>query len=256
MMGHRVGMERIPRFYDLGYNQRGTFVRMHKKAAEFVRAEPFPANMTEYFQKNAKLPDFVQPEKDKWGYGQVLTWHELPDGEVMCEYLRKREKMHGMMISASLSLLFDKLQLFDENSGDVRSQLMAVSMYPEPMRCSLSATMSNFFCRMLIPKTREDLEVAVNPMIKEFFALGPIKKGEISNHDFIAYKDTITEPRFFIQCFGDACDIGVSGSDRWYPEEGMELGPHNIDSAAQLLSLLAGLAAIWQKARDEWSLGK
>lgn len=63
-----------------------------------------------------------------------------------------------------------------------------------------------------------------------------------------------TSGAFSMNCYGDACDLGV------YPDQihddgdpmhhSVELGCHNLDNADQQLTLLAGLAKICQLARE------
>lgn len=62
-----------------------------------------------------------------------------------------------------------------------------------------------------------------------------------------------TSGAFSMNCYGDACDLGI------YPDqihendtlhESVELGCHNLDNAEQQLTLLAGLATICQLARE------
>lgn len=62
-----------------------------------------------------------------------------------------------------------------------------------------------------------------------------------------------TNGAFSMNCYGDACDLGIypdqiyeSGSLR----ESVDLGCHNLDNADQQLTLLAGLAKICQLARE------
>lgn len=56
---------------------------------------------------------------------------------------------------------------------------------------------------------------------------------------------------FSLNCFGDACDIGIY-PDQWLDEgcELVEFGCHNLDTAYQQLTLLAGVAKLCQLARE------
>lgn len=56
---------------------------------------------------------------------------------------------------------------------------------------------------------------------------------------------------FALNCFGDACDLGVY-PDQWLDETcpAVQFGCHNLDTAEQQLTLLAGLAKICQLARE------
>lgn len=58
------------------------------------------------------------------------------------------------------------------------------------------------------------------------------------------------EGRFILQCFGNACDIAIYPDSPMYEEEGYaQFSCHNLDSADQQLTLLAGLIKILELAR-------
>lgn len=57
-----------------------------------------------------------------------------------------------------------------------------------------------------------------------------------------------------VDCPGDACGLHPSdGSDRW-EGRGYEFSCHNVDSPMQQLTLIAGLAALYEKARRDIAL--
>lgn len=61
--------------------------------------------------------------------------------------------------------------------------------------------------------------------------------------------------RFILQCFGDACDLAIypdSYSERHDDTTyGVEFSCHNLDRADQQITLLAGLAKIYELAREQ-----
>lgn len=59
------------------------------------------------------------------------------------------------------------------------------------------------------------------------------------------------EGHFSLNCFGNACDLSVYPDERVYPGRSVRLGCHNLDSAQQQLTLLAGLIQLCQLAREE-----
>lgn len=60
-----------------------------------------------------------------------------------------------------------------------------------------------------------------------------------------------TDGAFILECFGDACDLGVYPSEMWRKEPFHRISCHNLDTAEQQLTLLAGLAMLCQLARGE-----
>lgn len=59
------------------------------------------------------------------------------------------------------------------------------------------------------------------------------------------------EGRFILKCFGNACDIAIYPDTPMYEEEGYaNFSCHNLDSADQQLTLLAGLAKLLELARQ------
>lgn len=57
--------------------------------------------------------------------------------------------------------------------------------------------------------------------------------------------------RFLLACFGDACDLGMCPGLYSAHDSFVQFSSHNLDSAAQQLTLLAGLAMICRLAREE-----
>ncbi len=58
---------------------------------------------------------------------------------------------------------------------------------------------------------------------------------------------------FVLDCFGNACDVGVYPSEFRTDEPSHSISCHNLDNVEQQLTLLAGLAKICQLARENTS---
>jgi len=93
-------------------------------------------------------------------------------------------------------------------------------------------------------------EEVVRAMRQAWRATAPGFAKKYSHHcSAVAHEDG----RFLLKCFGNACDLGVYPDAIW---EGMGEKPvhfscHNLDSAEQQLTLLAGLAKLCELARKE-----
>ena len=62
-----------------------------------------------------------------------------------------------------------------------------------------------------------------------------------------------TDGRFHMACPGNACDLSIYPEHLRHNEVWSEFGCHNLDTAAQQLTLLSGLAALSDMARTELS---
>lgn len=58
------------------------------------------------------------------------------------------------------------------------------------------------------------------------------------------------EGRFWLTCFGDACDLAIYPDERIDSEYGAAMACHNLDGVNQQLTLLAGLAKLCELARE------
>lgn len=76
---------------------------------------------------------------------------------------------------------------------------------------------------------------------------GPDHIDEYSFHAYVAYKGGWLN----VGCPGNACGLNPTSQGVTEKGKGYEFACHNVDTPAQQITLLAGLAALHDKARKE-----
>ena len=72
----------------------------------------------------------------------------------------------------------------------------------------------------------------------------------MKEHDDSVRMSIQKDGAFSLICFGDACDLSVYPDALRYETDQVELACHNLDTAVQQLTLLAGLARLCQLVRE------
>lgn len=254
------------RFWTLSLTETGLrFIVCPDLAAECRQLEPNPQHLSA-LQKELGLPEFIAPKEGDWGFGPWLKWAEGmgTDGRtwpaLQFEWPQPTsiEEAHRQTeaLSASLHLLQLTLWLWYKPPID---ELMAVPPYqllqwdgwclgrerrPGTWALGFAVTPASrrAIDKVWKEKSQDKMAAVVAERMREVMRrLAPrlVRLGDNS----IGLR-WLTPPRFFLQTFGNAADLGPDGSFTQHDDEGFELGPHNIDSALQQLSLLAGVAAV------------
>lgn len=153
-------------------------------------------------------------------------------------------------VSASLAILFQMLQLFDGESPCIGNQLLTVEYMTvdrDMWGGSLGAIISPALVKWLsrLPDNYDHPEVKV-AMISAHCRMSGHPLERYEEHYFRAW---IRKPCWInLSVPGNAC--GLDPKNYFIGEgEGFELSPHNTDNPIQQLSLLAGLATLYEIAR-------
>ena len=73
------------------------------------------------------------------------------------------------------------------------------------------------------------------------------RRSKILEQDIMA---AVLNRGLFLRVPGDACEIGVDGSGVPWGDEGVGMPSHNVDTPIQQLTLLTGIAAFHDMARQ------
>ncbi len=151
-------------------------------------------------------------------------------------------------ISASLSILTMRLPYYDHNVPTVSPQLITFETSGGPRNCAIHGEIGIALQGWLASGPKDiqfpDVVAAMQTAYKKMF--GP-RVGMVAQHNF---EMRIQNGKLTASCPGDACGI--------YPKNwidrggrGHEFSSHNVDTPAQQLTLLVGLAALHDMARRE-----
>lgn len=185
---------------------------------------------------------------------------DYSDGCLSCdgkgeEYIYDWNKAQA--ISASFTVFFDfsRFPKFETSSSVTQLMTMQTITLKESHGGSLdgeySIPLSNWFKKLEQKEKPEPLEAAVGAM-------------------WSAYKKMINHPKLYpkylfrawihdggritLDCPGDACGIYIPPEGIWNEGRGRKFSCHNVDTPAQQLTLLVGLAVLHDKARKEMKI--
>jgi hypothetical protein len=218
-------------------------------------------------QKMFHLPNFVAPDAEAltdWGFDGVFHLIEENPSWIGWTLLLPRVTTSGQIqweqtdaVINSLSVLFCALQLdaFPVDIEDVPTQLMSVDVFrlkrdmnAFPLGGSLAPTAVNWIRSRLVDAPRDHVISLseVEHVMRETFEriAGSIRKGE-------RFSAHLLHPhRLFLGCPGDACELSTS-FDEEPVGHGAELNCHNVDTPAQQLAFLMGLAKLHELMRKD-----
>jgi hypothetical protein len=225
---------------------------------------PLPVEESEYFGEST--PQFHTGDTDLFGdrtigYGGIGTVDEENDMVHYCINLRSGE--HAKMAAVTFSVLTSLAQSFhsDVVSHDIHRAQMAflfTSTANELHGHSVSGFLYHPFVQWLIYRaSKKGVPHPRKVLLAMKDAWRAVARSENARR-FVKHCSVRIEPdgRFSLRCLGDACDLSI------YPEEicgeiiGEEIirfSSHNLDRVDQQLTLLAGFAAMWDLAREEWN---
>lgn len=157
------------------------------------------------------------------------------------------------VISASFSVFFDHALFPKERTSFFLPQLMTVqtATIQKSHGGSLYGTFGPLFSKYLVSLEKYD-ESALKEITEAMISAHKKMNGRLdpyNEHSFRAYIHD--RGRITLDCPGDACGVYVPPEEFWHGNRGREFSCHNTDTPFQQLTLLAGLAALHDKARRE-----
>jgi len=281
-----IAREDSPRWYELGWRAQNPalLVRIHQ---EFVQQFPIcKKEPVAQFQEEFQFPSFSSfgnSLNEDFGFNQVLQREaqhsdfvhfalplpliekEIDEPCLMCRGRGKRDEERCMScsgigketvidwnlvfpLSATLTILFSLLNWSDYEPSGSTYQLMTVeTMTHQDMHGS---PLWGVFGKPIV-KWLETLGNArldrVSQVIRQAYEAMLGKKDYYDEFNFHA---RVNNGRIDLVCPGDAC--GVYGDTLGFrnPGEGYKIQCHNMDNPMQQLSLLAGLGALHDMARQ------
>ena len=158
-------------------------------------------------------------------------------------------------ISANFTMMFLLLDFLEIKTSSNKFQLMTLTTntikddcYGSPIGGAISSQLKEWLAKSYKEEFPEVIKAA---MTVEQKMLG---KRHTSKDYYYNFR-VIENGKIDLVVPGDACDLYVDGFVRTEPGLGYELSCHNTDTPYQQMSLLAGMAALHQKAQKEIDKG-
>ena len=151
-------------------------------------------------------------------------------------------------ISASFTVLSTALNLAEATADSSDCQLLTIETITQrgPQGCSLSGEISIPLRDWLLAWGENEIPEMIQAMSAAYSQMMGSKFCDEYSFRARAQNDGV----FCTDCPGSSCGLSPLGIPR-RKGEGFEYNSHNTDNAAQQLTLLAGLAALCDRARNE-----
>jgi hypothetical protein len=277
--------ENIPCWYELSFRKSALILRIHKEFIEKQRVDLSKSPIVEHYKKELKLPDFEDDFSKNIGFGGVFKYLREIDNFVEfeittpkikeitaspcvgCNGTGLREDYYDskcafcdgtgykwsmqweeiVKISATFSILTTWLKYPDIETTSPLPQLLILDTITQEglnggslggdIGIPFKLYLESLGERVELPRATIAMKNAHNHMFGN--------PDLYQDWDFGAY---VRSGKFIINCPGNACGLHPS---EWHGDEneGFEFTCHNVDSPAQQLVLIIGLAVLCGMAR-------
>lgn len=258
----------VPAWYELGTSEDCTqlIIKIHEKAMAFslkgriTRKSP----IVQGFQEQFRIPAFIEPTKENWGFGERMVLQKSEDGwsSYTCQLpvilkgpeATKTRIEEALSLSATLCVLFLGLMLLEEETDCNLPQLITIDNLCVDIGMhggSFSVGLSPALCSWIHQKPNNyQPEEMVSAMITANEYMWPDTDSNII-HKY-SFRAECRQPKWIhLTCPGDACGLDPEFAAEESLERGYRLLPHNIDSSLQQFTLLIGIATLYQLARKQ-----
>lgn len=254
----------VPAWYTLGVSKSGALIiRVHPSCeAALHRLATKPPRVQEQ-ATGLGLSPFIPPTKTRWGFGPVLTRHDDDEGwlrwQCPLQQILSGEEVggedhwdRGYAVSATLETLFHVLRFEFPATNTAIPQLLTIDgmaverrMYGGALNATVSRRLGLWINQRITQGVRKE-EAVITAMRRAYTRMWPRRIGRAEGTDF---RCSYREPNLvFLDCPGNATGLGPDDVDSVSAESGYPLVPHNTDSPIHQLTLLWGLAALYQLA--------
>ncbi|QQG42334.1 MAG: hypothetical protein HYW15_02345 [Candidatus Giovannonibacteria bacterium] len=283
--------EDIPRWYSFEWQDKPPriLVSIHKRFLEHLRPYPDGDSTIEHLKEEFGFTKFDWSFRKGFGFDDAIRLvkdeefkvfearlpkvfqltdkvcrncegtgrDELRGGK--CLYCEGKKKEHDYVwtpafaVSCSLNLFLDSAYYFQESSGTPKKQLLCVQLHTAHGMHGgeLSGVYSPSLVEWLrahrgrIPEMEDAMRRAYVRMLRADY---------LDNLSFIASVEN-DKGWLNVSCPGSAC--GLHPTDHFMRDGyGFQFSSHNVDTPAQQLTLLAGLAALYNKVDQDLKAGR
>ncbi len=208
----------------------------------------------EFFEHEIEIPNMRKVTEIACERCSGTGENEIADICIGCEGEGKEVEYiwdRADQISTSLNILACSLSLFDKNVDSTFPQLLTFEVASRRGYCGISGEISIPLKKWLASSPdKSHLTEIVSAMKTAYKKMYGQNIGIVREHSFDV---RINDGGLIINCPGNAC--GIHPSDWHFKDgEGYKFSSHNVDTPAQQLTLLVGLASLHDIARKEISL--
>lgn len=262
-----VGTTALPAWYELGLREKDYCLEITTTPEiwETTSAALITAPIRKYLEQTRKVEPFIVPGALPWGFGPAFIFDEATSNSqvtLLCELPKCEEGTQGWWsrassVCATVSLLLDYIHHVHQEETTHLPYIQLLEILPgfsyEDNRCHLalatgvSAALHAWLCKY--PK-HTYLQAATDAMrcAYEYMRGKSLDEFDLSNTHVLVRENGFLS----LNCPGDRCGIFVSHEfgSRQPSATGYEMYDHNLDSPLQFFTLLVGLAALNQQARE------
>ena len=255
---HFVTDKDIPAWYELDFQKDEFVITINHEVFTYLKktlCEPLP--IADFMRQVLNLPKYYPPTLPKWGFWETISTRKNDDKVEMICKLPVVKSFHNLnkdyafshnqsiCISASLELLFKALNNIKPITDADFPQILTIEMnlYADSSGIGLSAGLSRQVGKWIgkMPHDSENKDI-INAMLSAYTTMRASKRSILDR-----FSANLRHPnRIDMMCPGDRCELNPDHQDVYNSKKGYELWPHNIDSCLQQLTLLAGLAKLYQ----------
>lgn len=257
----------IPSFWELGVRGTDILISVHEKAMSLLE-EGIGNSFVDMKSEELKIPEFIRPNEDGWGFGRVLfpiesektgwiSWRCSLPAILTPDLYEERNWTEAFAVSATLEVLCSELSFMELKieTGSLYPQLLLVQAKTFererfPTSVSISAVISPSLIQWFLKKKDGFNLIEVVEAMKEAHKhLFPRL-----HNDNLDFRARIHHPKGInLTCPGDACGLDPEDNIGESLDRGYRLVPHNVTGPIQQLTFFAGLAALDQLAREDIS---
>lgn len=262
MSCYEVMQRDIPAWYELSMSGNSLIIRVHEIAAKYVEKKLLSSlPVIQHLNSEPKIPDFIEPKNDIWGFGEVIIRKKDTDDNwiiwecplpIIHDSKNNYYWERAYATSATLQMLFMTFTLVEKETNCPLFQLLMISNLSTTMTLhggSLEVMLSRSLCYWLNKQGEIEHPEISRVMIRIYEYLWQEKLDSHQKQMFVA---KIRQPKWInFNCPGKSC--GLDPKD-YYPkslDKGYELLPHNVDTTLQQFTLLSGIATLHQLARED-----
>lgn len=196
-----------------------------------------PKTTSEIERYLGKKRPWQQGLKDeRIGFGGCAFVKKTPDVAEVCLPLHSFN-IHNSMLT--LSFLLRDIELW-QNAGDSRRDSLSLYVGCGPHHTIFGQVPAKIR-KGLDSLDEADLDQVAKDMRRAWTATTPRRLKRCADRCYVNVHDA----RFEIGCFGDACDLSI------YPDSDPMFSCHNLDTAFQQATLLAGLASLYERVKSK-----
>ena len=245
-----------PCWYEISWQEgkkKGIILRIHKsfildvieKLNINLKEIPFIKDMREDLNLG-EFGEFSSNFKGDIGFGR--TFKNKGEKNNFVEFLARipyRNKSLAKAISATFTALSPFFRDCKIDTGANKPQLLTINTMSKNSAAgfSLSGVVKPSLYRILLSMGNTEVSSAVEAMKTAYDQMVGIHR-----YDRFSFGFKVKNGALFIDCPGNAAGIFP---ENYQGERGYELSSHNIDTAEQQITLLAGLAALCDEARKK-----